>query len=195
MKISKKGLAVFLIIAFLLGWYLGLWAENWTFITLSFDVPAINLFTTALTLGVTVYVAKIIQKSVQDRKSQNQLLIKRLDDIEKMVCEIEQLTGTDGFSYIALLARLKILYISLKRVEDEIHRVYPQLNSSAPFETTLTNVHQIQNAATYVTSNSREIVVEGDRVKYTQAKRNEIYTLLSFLKDKIFDIQVAINRQ
>ena len=195
MKISKKRLGVFLLIAFSLGWYLGQWAENWAFITLSFDIPAINLFTTAVTLGVTVYVAKIIQKSVQDRKSQNQLLIKRLDDIEKMVGEIEQMTGTDGFSYIALLARFENLYISLKRVEDEIHRVYPQLNPSTPSETTLVNVHQIQNAATYVPVNSREIVVEDDRVKYSQAKRNEIYTLLSSLRDKLFDIQVSINRQ
>lgn len=54
------------------GWFFGLWAENWAFITLSFEIPAINLLTTIATLLVTIYVAKIIQKSVQNRNSQKQ---------------------------------------------------------------------------------------------------------------------------
>lgn len=35
-----------------------------TFVTMSFEVPAINLLTTAVTLGVTVYVAKIILRKL-----------------------------------------------------------------------------------------------------------------------------------
>lgn len=64
MKIIKSHIKLSLILTFFAGWYIGLWVENWAFVTMSFEVPAINLLTTAVTLGVTVYVAKIILRKL-----------------------------------------------------------------------------------------------------------------------------------
>lgn len=148
---------------FFAGWYIGLWVENWAFVTMSFEVPAINLLTTAVTLGVTVYVAKIIQKSVQDRKSQNQLLIQRIDRIEKLVDEIDHTTSVDGFSYIGLQASIKNLYMSLNRVISEIHRLYPEIKKQVSSKQALLNVRELENVATFTVKTTRKFVYQQTR--------------------------------
>ena len=72
MKISKTKFVVCLFLSFLIGWYVGLVLENWAFVTVYFDVQAVSLFTTFLTLGVTVYVAKKIQRTTQNSNNQKQ---------------------------------------------------------------------------------------------------------------------------
>lgn len=195
MKIIRFHIKLSLLFAFFAGWYIGLWVENWTFITMSFEVPAINLLTTAVTLEVTVYVAKIIQKSVQNRKSQNQLLIQRIDGIEKLVDEIWHTTSVDGFSYIGLQASFKNLYMSLSRVINEIYRLYPEIKKKVSSKQALLNVRELENVATFVTKNSLQIQIVKDKVSYSQPKRTEIYSSLSSLRDKLFDLQIEVNRQ
>lgn len=195
MKIIKSHIKLSLILTFFAGWYIGLWVENWAFVTMSFEVPAINLLTTAATLGVTVYVAKIIQKSVQDRKSQNQLLIQRIDRIEKLVDEIDHTTSADGFSYIVLQASIKNLYMSLNRVINEIHRLYPEIKKQVLSKQALLNVRELENVATFTVKNNSQIRILADKVFYSQPKRTEVNSSLSSLRDKLFDLQIEVNGQ
>lgn len=195
MKIIKSHIKLSLILTFFAGWYIGLWVENWAFVTMSFDVPAINLLTTAVTLGVTVYVAKIIQKSVQDRKSQNQLLIQRIDRIEKLVDEIDHTTSVDGFSYIGLQASIKNLYMSLNRVINEIHRLYPEIKKQVSSKQALLNVRELENVATFTVKNNSQIRISADKFFYSQPKRTEVNSSLSSLRDKLFDLQIEVNGQ
>lgn len=194
MKLNNKSIALGCII-FGLGWLFGIWVENWAFVTLTFEVPAINLVTTIATLLVTVYVAKIIQKSVQNRNSQNQLLIKRIEEIDKLVEDIEHTTSTNGFSYVGVLAKFKNLQISCKRVLDETKRLYPTMNKPQYLKI-LPLIHQSQGVATYIPVNGGNgISVVHDSVSYSSSKRTEIYSSLSILRDELFDLQVGINQQ
>ena len=177
------------------GWFFGLWVENWAFITLSFEIPAINLLTTIATLLVTIYVAKLIQKSVQNRNSQNQLLIKRIEEIDKLVEDIEHSTSSNGFSYIGVLAKFKNLQVSCKRVLDEIKRLYPKMNEPQ-YLGVLPLIHQSQGVAMYIPhQGSNGISVDHDKVTYTSSKRAEVYSTLSIIRDKLFDLQVGVNGQ
>ena len=91
------------------------------------------------------------------------------------------------------------MYISLKRVIDEVCRLYPQLNEMQHTSNLLRMVHEIQTTATFVPnnvgSNLQQIRVEDDKMCYSEQKRAEIYSKLSLLRDKLFDLQVEVNRQ
>ena len=110
MKISKTKFVVCLFLSFLIGWYVGLVLENWAFVTVYFDVQAVSLFTTCLTLGVTVYVAKKIQRTTQNSNNQKQFLVSRIGELDMAVSELEGVVTVDGFSYklVTKVSQVKI---------------------------------------------------------------------------------------
>ena len=109
--------------------------------------------------------------------------------------DIEHSTSSNGFSYIGVLAKFKNLQVSCKRVLDEIKRLYPKMNEPQ-YLGVLPLIHQSQGVAMYIPhQGSNGISVDHDKVTYTSSKRAEVYSTLSIIRDKLFDLQVGVNGQ
>lgn len=193
MKISKIKFVVCLFLSFLIGWYVGLVLDNWVFITVSFDVQAVSLFTTALTLGVTVYVAKIIQRATQNSNNQKQFLVSRIGELDKAVSELEGVVTVDGFSYKLVIAKFMSLYFSLRRTLDNINSIYSIIGEQRK-QKVLREWMSVKNVATYTPLDNTNgiITINRDKVSYKPSKRAEVISKLSDFRKILFDLQVEI---
>lgn len=180
MKISKTKFVVCLFLSFLIGWYVGLVLENWAFVTVYFDVQAVSLFTTCLTLGVTVYVAKKIQRTTQNSNNQKQFLVSRIGELDKAVSELEGVVTVDGFSYKLVISKFMSLYLSLRRTLDNINSIYPIIGELRKKEV-LNEWRTVKNVATYTPLGNANVMItiNNDKVSYNPSKRSEVISKLS----------------
>ena len=193
MKISKSKFVGCLLLSFFLGWYVGLVLENWAFITVSFDVQAVSLFTTCLTLVVTVYVAKKIQRTTQNSNNQKQFLVSRIGELDNAVSELEGVVTIDGFSYKLVISKFMSLYLSLKRTLDNINSIYPIIGEQRKKEV-LVEWMSIKNIATYTPFGNANVMItiNNDKVSYNPSKRSEVISKLSDFRKILFDLQVEV---
>lgn len=193
MKISKSKFVVCLFLSFLIGWYVGLVLENWALITVSFDVQAVSLFTTCLTLGVTVYVAKKIQRTTQNSNNQKQFIVSRIGELDKAVSELEGVVTVDGFSYKLVIAKFTSLYFSLRRTLDNINSIYSIIGEQRKQEV-LKEWRSVKDVATYTPLDNTNgiITINRDKVSYKPSKRAEVISKLSDFRKILFDLQVKI---
>ncbi len=193
MKISKTKFIVCLFLSFLIGWYVGLVLENWAFVTVYFDVQAVSLFTTCLTLGVTVYVAKKIQRTTQNSNNQKQFLVSRIGELDKAVSELEGVVTVDGFSYKLVISKFMSLYLSLRRTLDNINSIYPIIGELRKKEV-LNEWRTVENVATYtpLANANVMITINNDKVSYNPSKRSEVISKLSDFRKILFDLQVEV---
>lgn len=161
-----------------------------------FHVSVYSLITFIITIGVTIYVAKIIQRSTQYKVSQNQMLVSKVNDIDNLVKNIHSLIQSDGFSYKQLIASFQILYLNAEWIINGINEIHPQLNNRES-SSLLKEIRKIQKISTYTPpgKESSEISISDDKVSYTQSKRDEVVKVLSKLRASLFNLEVDIYRQ
>lgn len=161
-----------------------------------FHISFYSLVTFLITIGVTIYVARIIQRSTQYKVSQNQMLVSKVNDIDNLVKDIHAIIQSDGFSYKELIASFQILYLNAEWTIKGIYEICPQLNNKN-CSSLLREIRKIQKISTYTPPEkaSSEIYVSDDKVTYTQSKRDEVVKVLSKFRASLFNLEVDIYRQ
>ena len=191
MKRSRNCL-LWLPVAFIGGLLFGCWDK----ITWNFSVPFFSAISLIVTVCVTIYVAKIIQRATQYKNSQNQLLTSKIGEVDEYIRDIESTIHSDGFSYKGVVSSFKELYLMMRRTHSGITKIYPQISQTYPCAQLLNNIQMLENLATYTPRTaSPDIKVEKDKVTYSSTKRNDIMTSISNFRDKLFQLEVDIYNQ
>ena len=184
-----------LIVGVILGLIIGFW-DN---IYWNFEISLFNVVSLLSTVFVTIYVAKVIQKTLQQRSNKDNLIIKRIDVIDDKLERIGEFIQLDGFSYKALTSNFSTLYVSLKRVLEEVKRFYPDVDETGNMVNKMTlELRKLQYSSTYTPPRrdgnavTTDISIVNDQVRYSIKKRQDVVNEISSFRDKIMDLQMKI---
>ena len=184
-----------LIVGVILGLIIGFW-DN---IYWNFEISLFNVVSLLSTVFVTIYVAKVIQKALQQRSNKDNLIIKRIDVIDDKLERIGEFIQLDGFSYKALTSNFSTLYVSLKRVLEEVKRFYPDVDETGNMVNQMTlELRKLQYSSTYTPPRrdgntvTTDISIIDDKVEYSRKKRLDVVNEISSFRDKIMDLQMKI---
>lgn len=184
-----------LIVGVILGLIIGFW-DN---IYWNFEISLFNVVSLLSTVFVTIYVAKVIQKTLQQRSNKDNLIIKRIDVIDDKLERIGEFIQLDGFSYKTLTSNFSTLYVSLKRVLEEVKRFYPDVDETGNMVNKMTlELRKLQYSSTYTPPRrdgnavTTDISIVNDQVRYSIKKRQDVVNEISSFRDKIMDLQMKI---
>lgn len=184
-----------LIVGVILGLIIGFW-DN---IYWNFEISLFNVVSLLSTVFVTIYVAKVIQKTLQQRSNKDNLIIKRIDVIDDKLERIGEFIQLDGFSYKTLTSNFSTLYVSLKRVLEEVKRFYPDVDETGNMVNQMTlELRKLQYSSTYTPPRrdgnavTTDISIVNDQVRYSMKKRLDVVNEISSFRDKIMDLQMKI---
>ena len=184
-----------LIVGVILGLIIGFW-DN---IYWNFEISLFNVVSLLSTVFVTIYVAKVIQKTLQQRSNKDNLIIKRIDVIDDKLERIGEFIQLDGFSYKTLTSNFSTLYVSLKRVLEEVKRFYPDVDETGNMVNQMTlELRKLQYSSTYTPPRrddnavTTDISIVNDQVRYSMKKRQDVVNEISSFRDKIMDLQMKI---
>lgn len=161
-----------------------------------YKVSVFSAISFLITISVTIYVAKIIQRSTQYRVSQNKLLIDKVDDLDAHLKNLSFTVQSDGFSYKKLVASYRLLYLSSRWVIEGIIEIYPQMRRENLQDHFSRKIHDLLNLSTYTPpKKSYDIKILNDKVTYNSKRRILVLNALSDLRKDFFRLQVSIFNQ
>ena len=170
---------------FALGWIAGQFLESWCWLTLSNEVNVFDAITLVVSALLAIYVAKTIEKGVQEKK-------KKKDIFYKILEKIEQMTYNDGFSYKTLVATYQVLYKAYKRLEKPLLQTNP--NAAEKSREIVNKLTSFKKLATYTNPHHDENVkIENDKVTYSQARHSILFRDIEEIRDDLFNLTIAVN--
>ena len=91
MRMSKKNITKYIlwIVIFCVGICIGK-LLNWGYFTLSKEVSIIDAITLFVTVGCAIFIAKVLEKEVQDDRIEKDLFLNQANQLETFLGEIEK---------------------------------------------------------------------------------------------------------
>lgn len=178
---------------FALGWIVGLLLESWCWLKLSNEVSVFDAITLVVSALLAIYVAKTIEKGVQDKRSEKDIFCNKIEDLDKILERIEQITNNDGFSYKTLVATYLVLYKAYKRLEKPLLETYPDANEKS--REIVNKLTVFKKLATYTNPHHDDNVrVENDRVTYSLTRHSILFRDIEEIRDDLFNLTILVNR-
>ncbi len=174
------------------GWIAGQLLESWCWLTLSNEVNVFDAITLVVSAVLAIYVAKTIEKGVQDKRSEKNIFCNKIEDLDKILERIEQMTNNDGFSYKTLVATYQVLYKAYKRLEKPLLQTNP--NAAAKSREIVNKLTSFKKLATYTNPHHDENVkIEDDKVTYSLARHSILFRDIEEIRDDLFNLTIAVN--
>lgn len=189
------------IISFFCGLFLRSW---WEIGTLSLDtkVNVLDAISLVVTVVVGIYIAKILEKEVQDKRIEKDMYLSRIKSIEQVLSDIETTIGKskgDNVYYLHInnmihQCRLKKNHIfdSLgKIVTDKNKETLKDYDSKIKSEMKLLKVFLTQT--TIDESNNPSAKMVNNMVCYSPDRVIEVINSINSIENLFFDLKVIIN--
>ena len=100
-RMSKLIVAVALIA---LGWVLGQYIENIAFFTYSHEISLIDVISLIVTVFMAWYVSRILEKSIQDKRTEKDLILSKIDEVDQAINSLILLNSSEStVSYVKVV--------------------------------------------------------------------------------------------
>lgn len=167
---------------------------NWGYFELSKQISIIESLTLFITVGLAIYVAKILEKEVQDTRIQKDLYIQKFCEIDELLNNIELMVENEDPSYNKITNKIHICGVK----KDSTVRLL--MSSSIKGR----NVEKINKLNTKVSKNIRDLrklltytdadnVITNSKIKYSNSRILEIHTKSNNLRECILELKILIN--
>ena len=174
------------------GWIAGQLLESWCWLTLSNEVNVFDAITLVVSAGLAIYVARTIEKGVQDKRSEKDIFCNKIEDLDRKLEKIEQMISNDGFSYKTLVATYQVLYKAYKRLEKPLIQTNP--NASAKSKEIVGKLTSFKRLATYTNPHHDDnVIIENDKVTYSQVRHSILFRDIEDIRDELFNLTISVN--
>lgn len=194
MKKKRNINIVIYIIVFSIGCCFGKLVD-WGYFVLTKEISIIDALSIFLTIGCAIYIARVLEKEVQDNRIEKDLFISQVEKIETPIVEIENNLSSCTYTFIVnLYSRSNIArHKFFKRIEtlksgsfidkdikDSLTKSFKQLK---PLLT--------DTAPTY--QDIPDIKIKSGRITYSPNRLVEIQEVLQNIQDDLFKLKIMIN--
>lgn len=183
-----------LVIAFVSGWCVCS-ITDWGYFELSKEISVIDAVSLFVTTGCAIYIARILEKDLQNSRTEKDIYIKMMEQIEGSLVEIQRMIEAQSpVMYVQIVnlysrsRKRKIGLIKhLSKNEDKFKGVdvkgFDKLISKkfAELKPLLTD------------TGSSDVQVRSDNVQYSSKRAIRINTIITDINDVLFSAKLSIN--
>ena len=172
---------------------------NWGYFELSKEVSIVDALTLFVTIGVAIYIAKILEKEVQDVRIEKELYIAKITEIESMLKVFEILVEEKDSSYNKINNRINSCRMKKGSIFNTIKENLKQVKTKNfdKFEKEITDgINSLKRLLTEtpaIAEKDPAILVKKDIVTYSSNRIIEINTEINSISENLFKIKVRIN--
>ena len=196
-RMSKLIVAVALIA---LGWVLGQSIENIAFFTYSHEISLIDVISLIVTVFMAWYVSRILEKSIQDKRTEKDLILSKIDEVDQAINSLILLNSSE--STVSYVKVVHILTKSRKwsvRFWNIIDQKYKGLSNKEKdnYTSMLNKMREANILCTYTppTGVDENILIVDGEITYSNARKYEIDIKLESIRDDLIDFKMKVNIQ
>lgn len=184
------------ILSFLfLGLALGLFVKYFRQLTFDFEVSVFDMFALGVTVALAWWVAEKLEKDSAKERCEKDIIIEKLKSMDALV---EKLNNKIDDEDLVILTSVTSIIGSIDahslRITDQIRLHYPAvLNQDVDYTAEL---DQLDDLCTNDEDGGMESVIEGGLsvCQFTPERKEEISSCANLLSDKIFNLEILVNR-
>lgn len=194
-KIFYKTISFTLI--FIAGWTLGQLLEDFAFIELSTEISVAEITDISVTLIVAYYVANYLEKRIQDKRSEKEIIISKIDNLDTALADFNALIidNEGDLLYNKVVIRITRCRKGAFHLEEISKNRYIKLYKK--FESLKNDINKLYNLCTYIPPSednyNNGISISQNIVKYRKDKIDEFDILLENIRNDIFNLKLEIN--
>jgi hypothetical protein len=172
---------------------------DYGYFELSKEVSIIEALSFFTTIGCAIYIAKILEKEVQDKRVEKDLYLKKIEQIEELLSAIEDAIDEEQPSYNRVVSLYSKCNIKRHKLISNLKSQNSQFNNidiSAQEETMSLRFKLLKPLLTETSIKQKgkaDVVINKSKVKYSEARKVEISKEINILHDDFFMIKLAIN--
>ena len=165
------------------------------------QIGLIDILELIITIFLGIYIARIIEKKLQDKRIEKDIFIKNIDQIEYLIQEFEKIEVGDPISYSKITNRIskarekknRLLFNIIKKVKpnkiinSQIEDVQIKLkNDFKILKNLLTNTpsQEIDQA---------DVRLINGKITYFDTRLKEIFAVLFDINDKLLELKLIVN--
>lgn len=202
MRMNKKNITKYIlwIVIFCVGICIGK-LLNWGYFTLSKEVSIIDAITLFVTVGCAIFIAKVLEKEVQDDRIEKDLFLSQASQLEFFLGEIEKNIESPDCLY----SNIVNFYSSANKTRNKFFKRIDAHNIRLSKSQTLNEIKkELENYfkslkplltdTPVIQTDLPDIVVESGKIKYSESRLTEIRNELTNIYDCLFAIKIIVNR-
>jgi len=195
----KTNNIIYGIIIFSLGWLIGLFLKDYNYFTYESDFNLFECFYFIVSIAFAIYVAKKIEKGNQDYRSQKDIILTKIDEVDEDLKKLLQSFCINNrkryeINNVHILSMSKNIAQLVTCYEKSIETYYSDLFDSDKFYRIKTR--KLVRICTYLPSEpSQDITCKNDVWSYSEEKFVEIRSEINFLRTSCFQNKLLLNNQ
>lgn len=188
---SNKHWYVWLIIGLGIGITIGK-LFNWGYFELSKEVSIVDALNIFITIGLTLYIARVLDKRLKQEQFKSDLYVAKICDIENHLNQLEELVQKNGVEYQQINLHVHIIGIAKNSLISSLSC----FNNMDSIDNNLKAKHKdFKSLLTDrpINKQDKSVVVKNNLITYSQERITEIIKLSYAIKEEYFKLKVLIN--
>jgi hypothetical protein len=189
----KKSLYRFTIsfIIFCIGFTFGKLFDYWWYFEFSKEISIIDALTLFVTIGLALYITKVLEKETQDIRIKKDLYIAKISELEDFLSSFESLMEEPNIFYTKINNRIHSSRIKKNSIFATIRDDFKLINANELEKAISNDMNLLKQFLTG--TNTIQLSVKKDIANYSEERKVEIYTKINAIKETFFKMKIMIN--
>lgn len=169
---------------------------NWGYFELSKEVSVIDALNIFITIGLTLYIASILEKRLKIEQFKSELYVAKICDIERHLIELEELTQDKNVPYQKINSHVHTIGIAKNSLFKSLPKLFCSKKEFDSIKEDLKTKHkELKSLLTDrpIDKQNNSVMVKNNLITYSADRISEIITVSYSIKDLYFKLKVLIN--
>lgn len=165
-------------------------------VTISPQIPVFDIISLLITVVLAIYVAKILEKDVQNSQVGKQMFLTKIEQNESLLSSLNEYIGQETI----LLSKINNILHRYRTIQNTIHSVLKNKKKNGEFSS---DCESIENEAKELnrlltmtpidSSDQSNITIRDGKITYSNNRITEITTCLLRIDNMLFNLKHKIN--
>lgn len=166
-------------------------------ISISWKIELFDIISLIVTIILAIYVANSLERRVQDDRIEKELHIEQINQIEKILNEIEDILRGESIKYNNIISRISKIRIKKNNVFSSMQECLPEYEAS--FKERTDNITQMIDQLKRLLTDtsvdgSPDVVMKDEILTYSIARISDINKAICGLENELYRLKITLNR-
>lgn len=168
---------------------------NWKYFEISKEISLVEFLNVFITIGLTLYIASILEKRLKQEQFKSDLYVAKICDIERHLSRLEELVQDKEVPYQQINSHVHIVGSAKNSLFNTLSEAYKN-DDVASINKNITAKHkEFKSLLTDrpIDKQDKSVIVKNNIITFSSDRISEIITLSYSIKEEYFKLKVLIN--
>ena len=168
---------------------------NWKYFEISKEISLVEFLNVFITIGLTLYIASILEKRLKQEQFKSDLYVAKICDIEHHLSQLEELVQNKDVPYQKINSHVHVIGIAKNSLIKSLSDVYKNEEIDIINNTITAKHKELKSLLTDrpIDKQDKSVIVKNNMITFSSGRISEIIALSYTIKEAYFKLKVLIN--